>query len=333
MNFTHLRVGLMLLGSLGLAVALVLFLSRNRVSDGLHFETYFRETVQGMDVGSPIRFRGVRLGQVTEMLLASAAYPESAGSVQDVNNRLVVVRFVVDPEKLGRVPETAAAVRAGLRTRLAAQGITGLVYIELDFVTDVDRARPMAVTWQPSLPVIPSAPSTISQVKDTAEEIAAKLRDVDLLRLANSLQGLLDDARGQIGGGELRQTLSEAAQLLKTLRGGAESADIPGLVTELRETVAALRNLAGGQQSRDLIAATTKSAERLSEAVTRLPALITSLETAVRRVNNGTADVQAELLPALRDARAAAASLRDTTETLRRNPGSVLSAPPPRERP
>ncbi len=333
MNFTHLRVGLMLLASLGLAVALVLFLGRNRVSDGLKFETYFRETVQGMDVGSPVRFRGVQLGQVTEMLLASAAYPETAGSVQETNNRLVVVRFVVDPQKLGRVPDTGEAVRAGLRARLAAQGITGLVYLELDFINDPERSRPIPVTWQPALPVIPSMPSTISQVRDAAEEVAAKLRDVDLVRLAMSLQGLLDDARGQIGGGELRETLSEAALLLKALRGGAESADIPGLVTELRQTVAALRNLAGGQQSRDLIAATTKSAERLSEAVTRLPALITSLETAVRRVNNGTADAQAELLPALRDARAAAASLRDTTETLRRNPGSVLSAPPPRERP
>ena len=120
MNFTHLRVGLMLLASLGLAVALVLFLGRNRVSDGLSFETYFRETVQGMDVGSPVRFRGVQLGQVTEMMLAAAAYPESAGSVQDAHNRLVVVRFMVDPAKLGRVPETGAAVRAGLRTRLAA---------------------------------------------------------------------------------------------------------------------------------------------------------------------------------------------------------------------
>ena len=333
MNFTHLRVGLMLLASLGLAVALVLFLGRNRVSDGLKFETYFRETVQGMDVGSPVRFRGVQLGQVTEMLLASAAYPETAGSVQETNNRLVVVRFVVDPQKLGRVPDTGEAVRAGLRARLAAQGITGLVDLELDFINDPERSRPIPVTWQPALPVIPSMPSTISQVRDAAEEVAAKLRDVDLVRLAMSLQGLLDDARGQIGGGELRETLSEAALLLKALRGGAESADIPGLVTELRQTVAALRNLAGGQQSRDLIAATTKSAERLSEAVTRLPALITSLETAVRRVNNGTADAQAELLPALRDARAAAASLRDTTETLRRNPGSVLSAPPPRERP
>jgi hypothetical protein len=78
--------------------------------------------------------------------------------------------------------------------------------------------------------------------------------------------------------------------------------------------------------------ATTKTAERLSEVAARLPGLISSLEAATRRVNNSTADAQAELLPALRDARAAAASLRDVSETLRRHPASVLSAPPPRER-
>ena len=71
----------------------------------------------------------------------------------------------------------------------------------------------------------------------------------------------------------------------------------------------------------------------VGEAVTRMPALITALEAAVRRLNHGTADAQAELLPALRDARAAAASLRDTSETLRRNPSSILlGAPPPRDR-
>jgi ABC-type transporter Mla subunit MlaD len=332
MNATYLRVGLMLVGSLALGVALVMFLGRGNVSGGLGYETYFRETVQGLDVGSPVRFRGVRLGQVTEIDLAAAAYPAQSASVQDAENRLVVVRFEVDPKRLGRVPETRDAVAAGLRARVAAQGITGLLYLELDFV-DPRRFPAQPVTWQPLLPVIPAMPSTISQFQDAAQQLAAKLQGVDIARLAESVQGLVDDARRQVGGGELNQALTEAATLMKVLRAGAEGADLPGLAAELRETAAALRTLADGPQSRELIAATTKSAERLGEAVTRLPALISSLETAVRRVNNGTADAQAELLPALRDARAAAANLRDTSETLRRNPSSVLlGAPPPRER-
>ncbi|MCC6717111.1 MAG: MCE family protein [Acetobacteraceae bacterium] len=332
MSGTYLRVGLLLVLSVALGIALVLFLGRNRVSNGVPYETYFTETVQGLDVGSPVKFRGVQLGQVTEIGLAAASYAEAAGMVRDAGNRLVVVRFVVDPGKFGQAPQTDDAVKAGLRVRLAAQGITGLAYLELDFV-DPARFPAAPVPWTPKTAVIPSMPSTIAQFQDAAQALAAKLQEADIPGLVEALHGLVADARAQISGGSLQQTLAEAAALMKTLRAGAEAADIPAMATELRETVAALRNLAGGQQSRDLIAATTKTAERLSEAVSRLPTLITTLEAAVRRVNNGTADAQAELLPALRDARAAAASLRDTSETLRRYPSSILlGAPPPRTR-
>lgn len=333
MTGTYLRVGLMLLASLVLGVALVLFLGRNRVSDGVGYETYFKETVQGLDVGSPVKFRGVQLGQVTAIGLVSAAYAEAALGVQEEVNRMVVVRFVVDPKKLGRVPALIEAIAAGLRVRLANQGITGLAYLELDFI-EAARFPVWSVPWRAELPVIPSMPSTIAQFQDAAQQLAAKLQDVDIPGIATSIQGLAEDARGQLSSGELRALLTEGAALMKTLRAGTDAADIPALASELRETAAALRNLAGGPQSRELIAATTKAADALSAAAIRLPTLITGLEVAVRRVNNATADAQAELLPTLRDARATAASLRDTSETLRRYPASVLlGGPPPRERP
>lgn len=332
MTGTYLRVGLLLVTGIALAVALVMFLGQNRIADGLRYETYIRETVQGLDVGSPVKFRGVQLGQVNEIVLASAAYPATAPTAQDIVSRLVVVRFVVDQKKFGRAPDTEQAVAAGLRVRLASQGITGLAYLELDFV-EAERFPPQPVSWRPQTAVIPSMPSTISQFQDAAQELAAKLQDVDIARLAATAQGLIDTAQSQLGGGELRQTFAEAALLLRTLRGDAEASDVPNLISEIREAVAAIRTLAGGPQSQQLLAASAKTAERLGDAVTRMPALITALEAAVRRLNNGTADAQAELLPALRDARAAAASLRDTSETLRRNPSSILlGAPPPRER-
>ncbi len=333
MNGTYLRVGLMIVVSLGLAVGLVLFLGQNRVHDGLEFESYFTESVQGLDVGSPVKFRGVQLGQVTTILLASAAYRE-AGDVQDPAHRQVVVRYAVDPKKLGtRDPDIPAAVRAGLRARLAAQGITGLAYVELDFV-DPMRFPAQAVDWTPGRMVIPSMPSTISQFQDAAQALAAKLQNVDLVGIANSIQGLVDEARTQLQGGDVKTALKDAAEMMRTLRAGVEAADLPGVSTDLRAALVAVRDLAGGPQSRELIAATTKTAERLSEATARLPALIASLESTVKRANNGTADLQAELVPILRDVRATAANLRDTTDTLRRYPaGSLLGGPPPREMP
>lgn len=334
MGGTYLRVGLLLILSLALGVGLVLFLGRNRVSDGLRYETYFRETVQGLDVGAPVKFRGVTLGQVSEIALVTAAYKTNeSASVTEAVNRLVVVRFVVDPRKLGQFSDTPSAVKAGLRTRLAAQGITGLAYVELDFV-DPSRFPIDEVPWQPKETYIPSMPSTISQIQDAAQALATKLQDVDIAGLAAAIEGLVNDARVQLGSGELSRALADAADLMRVLRSGAEGADLPGLLAELRATVAAVRGLADGKPSRDLLTATTRAAEKLSDAATRLPALIVTLETALRRVNNGTADAQAELLPTLRDARAAAASLRETGEALRRYPAAVLfGGPPPRARP
>ena len=72
-----LRVGLLLAGGVVAAVGLVLFLSRGQVRNGVAFETYFHESVQGLDVGAPVKFRGVTLGQVTEIALVSAIYPAS----------------------------------------------------------------------------------------------------------------------------------------------------------------------------------------------------------------------------------------------------------------
>ena len=98
------------------AVALVLFLGRDRVSDGVRYETYFRESVQGLDVGAPVKFRGVTLGQVTEIGLVTTAYmADQAVDARRPEARMVVVRWVIDPKRMGRVPDQATAIDLGLR--------------------------------------------------------------------------------------------------------------------------------------------------------------------------------------------------------------------------
>ncbi len=328
----YLRVGLLLTVGIAAAIGLVLFLSRNQVRNGWNFESYFRESVQGLEVGAPVKFRGVTLGQVSTIALVSAEYPESMPNAQfGAAYQMVVVRFTVDPKKAGKVPEPERAIEIGLRARLASQGLTGLAYIELDFVNP--RQFPAEkVPWTPVDDYIPSMPSTFAQVQDAAQSLLAKLQSVDFGRLAAGVQTLLDDLHTQLSDGDVHVTLAEAQALLKTLRVNLEQANLPAVAAELQATSGAVRGLVQGKQVNDLMSSATQAADRFAEAARRLPQLVNSLEATVKRADNGVGDLQRELDPILRDARTAVLNLRETTETLRRYPSSILlGAPPPRD--
>ena len=146
--------------------------------------------MQGLQVGATVTYRGVTIGRVTALGLVSAEY--GTGETIDVERqtyRQVFVRYVVDTAKIGRVPDTKTSVELGLRARLASQGITGLSYLELDFVNPAQYPA-LVVPWTPKGQYIPSMPSAFTQVRDAAQEFLAKLNRVDIDALSAHLNGL-----------------------------------------------------------------------------------------------------------------------------------------------
>ncbi len=328
---TYLRVGLLLLGGIGLLIGLVVFFSGNRYREGAPFETYFRESVQGLEVGAPVKFRGVTLGRVTHIGLVAAEYGRNRPpEMESADFRLVFVRFVIDPSRVERLPDTALAIRTGLRAKVAQQGITGLSYIELDFVAP-DRYPPIKLPWTPNAEYIPSMPSTLSQVQDAAQQVLAKLNSVDLNALATAFTGLIDDLRTELRQGDVHGALTNAAALLQTLQEQVKAADLGGLSSDLKRTSTAARETIQGKELRTLLTNAANAADRLSTATARLPAVISALEATARRTDSGAADLQQSLIPLLRDLQATVSNLRETSEALRQYPAGVLfGAPPPR---
>jgi ABC-type transporter Mla subunit MlaD len=326
----QLSVGLMVVVGLALMVGFVLFLTQNRTStNDVIFETYIRESVQGLEVGSPVRYRGVAVGRVTEIALAAAEYRRPEGEGFAAAFQLVVVRFAVALRRVGDVPSTEEAVAQGLRARMASQGITGVGYIELDFL-DPRRFPPQPVPWTPRFSWIPAVPSTVAQVTSAAEMFLRQVQGIDFAGLVANINELVTDLRQQTETGDLALTLREASALMQELRGIAGAADLPGAVAELRATSSAIRGLAEGREVRETLSAMGAAAQDLRRATARLPGTIGQLESSLRAARNTTTDVQADLAPLLRDLRATTANLRETTEALRRSPSQALwgAAPP-----
>jgi paraquat-inducible protein B len=321
-----LRVGALLAFSAALLIGLVLLLTGDRWHTGHAYETYFRESVQGLDIGAPVKYRGVTLGHVTGIGLVSAVYGATADEqVMDPTYRLIVVRFKVDPRRIGKLPDTETAVRTGLRAKLANQGLTGVMFLELDFLSP-SKYPVQAVPWTPLDDYIPSVPSTFAQVQDMVTDVLGRLDTIDYAGLIKNLDGLVSDLRHEMAsGGDVHAALDQARQTIADAQARIDAADIPALSAQLRRTGDAVSQLAQGGPTRDLVAQTRA-------AVARLPKLIDGLTQTANRAGAGVTDAEAELIPILEDIRTAVANLRDTTEAIRRDPGSVLlQGPPPKE--
>lgn len=318
-----LRVGFLLVGALALLIGLIVALTGDKLRQGHAYETYFRESVQGLEVGAPVKFRGVSLGSVTSIGLVSAEYRATVDDqIMDPTYRLIVVRFKIRPERIGKLPATPVAVEHGLRAKLASQGLTGVNYLELDFLSP-DRYPFDPVPWLPRDDYVPSVPSTIAQVQDAAQQLLRKLDAVDFGRIAGNVNGLLEDLRATLRDGDVHRTLSVAHDTVADLKGQLDAARVPALVAQLQKTAAAIETLAQGRETKALLAKT-------DAAIAALPPLIAELRQATNRAGGSVADAQAELIPILEDTRAAVQSLREASENLRRDPGALLlqGAPP-----
>ncbi len=330
MRGTYLRVGVLVLAGVALLVGMVLFLSGSQIRHAKPYETYFRDSVQGLDVGAQVKYRGVAIGAVTEVGLVSAVYGRNEpDAIRRTTFRTVIVRFEIDTSRVGE-PPNADSVARGLRARIAPQGLTGLSYVELDFA-NAAQFPPLDIPWTPRFDYIPSVPSTLSQVQDAATVLLAKIQQVDIDGLASGALDLITELRGTLHGGDADKLLVQATATLQTLQAAVSGADVPALTAELRQTLASARTLAQGPQTQQLLRSATAATDKLTQAVARLPQLIASLDAVAQRADSGSADLEAGLVPLLRDARTTVAALRQTSEALRRDPGQVvLGGAPPR---
>ena len=192
------RLGLFVICGVSLAVAVLLVFGSDVFSrPGPMLETYIDESVQGLDVGAPLRYRGVKIGRVEQIGFAEGLYT-MRGDSEEVRRlgRLVVMRMRVDrawAERNGSGDyerEIKRLVEQGLRVRVAAQGLTGTSYLEADYL-DPQRNPPMKIAWKPAYIYVPSAQSAISRLGRGAEEVFDRISALDIESVVSHLDGAL----------------------------------------------------------------------------------------------------------------------------------------------
>jgi hypothetical protein len=339
------KIGLFVIGAtISLAFLLVMLGAGKLFQSKILMETYFNESVQGLELGSKVKYRGVIVGEVKSIGFTYNRYQLDKPMADRL--RYVMVEATILPRLIGgragagdltRSDTAKAEIDKGLRVRLAPQGITGTSYLEIDYV-DPKTNAPLPISWEPDDLYIPGAQSTVTQFVAAASDIVERLRKLDLDATLANLNKLLINTNSRIEAIDTAQLSERSSRVLSKLETKLDQLPMDKLGTDGAALLAELR-----QSNRQLSAflddpalkrlpgntdATVQQAKKLIEDP-NLAASIAHMQRTLARLDRIIGGGESDLSTTLENMRQISDNLRDLTENAKRYPSGVLLGEPP----
>ena len=293
-------IGVFVVGAVVLAVAAIIVFGSGKffVKTEL-FVAYFPGSVKGLRVGAPVVFRGVKIGEVTQMRLYSIRKDRSVE---------IPVIFKVDPDNfnaIGPQVETDeqnmdALIKMGLRARMEMQSfVTGQQMINIDFYPDtsVRLLGEEGIDLGDDIREVPT-------IQTFQEEIGKTLEEVPIGELVESLKNSMKGIEGFVTSEELAKSLHYFKQTLREARDLVSHVDekIDPLFADVEQTLKDARAMLQNVDSQvDPLAGSIK---RTSDDARKL----------VNNVNQRVRPVQADLAKTTKSLRAALETAEDALE-------------------
>lgn len=281
-------IGLFVLGGFLLFIlGCILFSGANLFSKNLTFETYFATSVQGLDIGSPVKFRGMTLGAVDSIRFAGSTYRDHETLRQDAPNLHHALAYVhvvghINLKEHSHLSEESLLrmIRHGLRARLELQGITGQLFVNLDFLREdsIVRDAPLSIPWEPEEFYIPSVPNTLQSFLSVAENISKELSEIDWKGSVSSLTSLATDVNKIVAESDFPTLVSTFTLLGQNLN---------QQVTALHSLLNEIDGKTFGQNLADI---STNLKNVSAEAQATLPAITESTQSALKEAEKMLAE-------------------------------------------
>jgi ABC-type transporter Mla subunit MlaD len=341
----YFKLGLFVIGAVIAGAVLIIVIGSGRwFQPKLMLESYFNESVQGLEIGSKLKYRGVVIGEVTRIGFTYNKYQLDRPIAQRL--RYVLVEAQIQPKLLGgraaagdlTEPENAKSeIEHGLRIRLAPQGITGTSYLEMEYVDPPPAIPP--IDWVPETLYIPSAPSTVSTFVNSAMDVLDKLSKLEIEKTLDNLDKLLVTANARIGAIDTKTLSQRTERVLAKVETTLDNVDSKklsdeavALMGELRTTNAELkRTLANPalQKLPDDAAAAIARAKALVDDP-NLQKSVAHLSRTLARLERIFGGGEADLALTVENLRQITDNLRDLTEDTKRYPANVIFGEPPK---
>lgn len=277
---------------------------------------YFQGSVRGLTVGSPVEFRGIRIGQVLDINLEYDAEEKSFK---------IPVLVEIEPERIKVIGERNLSDQKKMNDYLVAQGlraqlntgslITGQLFVELDFHPD---APPAKINWEGRYPQIPTIPAPMKEITTSLTQLLKKFEKLPIEKIGTDLGDTVQGVKQLVASAELQeavvalnQTLKQAQQFSAALN-QVIAPELKSAVSSLNETLKRTRQLA---QNFD------------ASVVPELGATLQQAQSTLNSINGSVSKdspLYYELLRVFKELSEAARSIRVMADYLERNPDALI---------
>ena len=301
-------IGAFVLGAVALVAAVVVIWGSGRFfRQTRSFVCYFSGSVNGLNAGAPVKFRGVQIGSVTAMRFRLGEI-----TVAPPDEFRIPVWFEVDLKQLsdirgGRPVRLDRAridelIAQGLRAQLQTESfVTGVLFVGLDFFP----GSPIALVHadRPDILEIPTMPTALERASQTISKLAARIENLDIEGLVRSVTEAVDGVNDLVRSPEVGRTITAAREALVSVRQLGDS-----LTPGVRPMMKSFNATSAGARA---------SLQRLDAALTDLRSLI-----------HTQGPLTVELTQTLIDLGDAARSVSDLASYLDRRPNALLTGRP-----
>lgn len=267
---------------------------------------FFDQSINGLNVGSKVKFRGVPIGEV-ESVMIRAHKQRTDSSAIPVVIRLNTKHIQNELDQQGNAVSPASFVRfveQGLVGQLGLESfITGLLFVELSFDAEASRLWQPHLTQHETILEIPTLPSSLDQITADLAQLITRLRQIDFERIDQRMASVLAEAKRVLVGvqpEELSQSMLAMQAAFSAIESTAYSFQI-----ENGSLQTYLDNLTG----------------QLKQTLSGLDQLLVDFQGFIK----ADSTLSVELSHTLREFGRSAQSVRRLAEYLERNPRALFS--------
>ncbi|HXV26229.1 MAG TPA: MlaD family protein [Alphaproteobacteria bacterium] len=279
-----------------------LFSSKRQVAESAYtlkipYLAHFRGSVRGLRAGSPVEFRGVKVGRVTDvrLVLDPSDFELHIPVTFDIEPGHIEVRG--SAARMEPYQGMAEMVRKGLRAQLKSGNIlTGETVIALDFHPDVPAGE---LRMGGVYPEIPTVPTEIEELTRSVNEVLGKIAQAPIPELVEEVRGVVGKLDGLVGSPEMTGALLALQQSAEDLRKLLRTAD-----AEFGSLAKSLK----------------RTADSAAGALDTADATLTSMN----RTFGEESRLRYDLGVTLKELAAASRSIRSLTEYLERHPEALI---------